>query len=89
MRAAGLSVDWSSALRAHTVPDQCAFRSLPYPENLSPYRQNSVFTPLLEAKTERYAANASRVTYRIACPGRPTRHSYPFKTHSLRATPAA
>ena len=62
MRAAGLSVDWSSALRAHTVPDQCAFRSLPYPENLSPYRQNSVFTPLLEAKTERYATNASRVT---------------------------
>jgi hypothetical protein len=39
MKAAGLSVDWSSALRANTVHDQCAFRSLPYPENLSPYRQ--------------------------------------------------
>ena len=31
MKAAGLSVDWSSALRANTVHDQCAFRSLPYP----------------------------------------------------------
>jgi hypothetical protein len=40
MKAAGLVVDWSSALRANTVPDQCALRSFPYPNNLFPYRQN-------------------------------------------------
>lgn len=31
MKAAGLVVDWSFALRANTVPDQCALRFLPYP----------------------------------------------------------
>jgi hypothetical protein len=34
MRAAGLGVHSCSALRAKTVYYRCAFRSLPYPENL-------------------------------------------------------
>jgi len=37
------------------------------------------------SKTERFAANSWRVTHEIVCPGPPTRHSYPFKTHSFRA----
>jgi hypothetical protein len=53
-------------------------------ESLSP-PANSLFTPLLEAKTERFAAHPSRVTHEIVCLGPPTRHSYPFKTHSFRA----
>ena len=57
--------------------------------NLSPQRQTSLFTPLLEAKTERFATNSSQVTHKIVCPGPPTRYSYPFKTHSLRPAPAA
>src|SRR6516164_11569957 len=85
MRATGLGVYWSSAPRANTVHDQCAFRVIPYPENSFSPPANSVFTPLLEAKTERFAAHPSRVTHEIVCPGPPTRHSYPFKTHSFRA----
>jgi hypothetical protein len=30
MKAAGFGVYWSSAFRANTVHDKCAFRSLPY-----------------------------------------------------------
>jgi hypothetical protein len=30
-----------------------------------------------------------RITHNIICPGPATRHSYRFKTHSLRASPAA
>jgi hypothetical protein len=44
MKAAGLVVDWSSALRANTVPDQCALRSFPYPNNLSPTGKIRVHT---------------------------------------------
>src|SRR6516164_6528843 len=85
MRATGLGVYWSSAPRANTVHDQCAFRVIPYPENSFSPPANSVFTPLLEAKTERFAAHPSRVTHEIVCPAPPTRHSYPFKTRSFRA----
>jgi hypothetical protein len=88
MKGAEFVVDWSFHLRANMVPDQCALRSLPYANNLLPHPQIPVHT-LLEAETERFAANSSRVTSQNPFAWAFNGHSYPFKTHNLRAAPAA
>jgi hypothetical protein len=56
MRAAGWAFMGLPLSVPNTAHDQCAFRSLPYPQESFPQRQNFVFTPLLESKTERFAA---------------------------------
>jgi hypothetical protein len=68
----------------HDSPPVCLPRPSLRRESLSP-PANSLFTPLPEAKTARFAVHPSRVTHEIDCPGPPTRHSHPFKTHSFRA----
>src|SRR6516165_6980495 len=84
MRATGLGLYWFQLSCQHGSRQVYLPRPFLRRESLSP-PANSLLTPLLEAKTERFAAHPSRVTHETVCPGPPARHSYPFKTHSFRA----